>query len=73
MPDGEFKWPQGSQQIPLLEGEGMGLRVDQARVPPGCQGKCHPHCKAAICPPSWRRVLASLEFTAPHLADVSGA
>ena len=68
MPDGEFKWPQGSQQIPLLEGEGMGLRVDQARVPPGCQGKCHPHCKAAICPPSWRRVLASVEFTASNLA-----
>lgn len=41
----------------------MGLRVDQARCP-GCQGKRHSHCKAAICPPSWRRVLASVEFTA---------
>ena len=73
-PDGEFKWPRGSQQIPLLEGEGMGLRVGQARVPPGCRGKRQwEHCKAAICPPSWRRVLASLEFTTPHLADVLGA
>lgn len=56
--------------MPLLEGAGMGLRVDQARVPPGCQGKRHSHCKAAICPPSWRRVLASVEFTASNLADV---